>query len=75
MHGTTREVTLDVVGPTQAIKDQQGNLHMGASASTTINRKNWGLTWNRAMDGGGLVVGEEVAISIDVELVKRNPAK
>ncbi len=75
MHGTTREVTLDVVGPTQAIKDQQGNLHMGASASGTINRKDWGLTWNRAMDGGGVVVGDEVAIAIDVELIKRTPAK
>lgn len=71
IHGTTREVTLDVVGPTQAIKDQQGNLHLGASASTTINRKDWGLTWNRALDGGGVVVGDEVAIEIDVELIKK----
>jgi polyisoprenoid-binding protein YceI len=71
MHGTTKEVVLDVVGPTQAIKDQMGNLHMGASASTTINRKDWGLTWNRALDGGGVVVGDEVGIAIDVELIKR----
>jgi polyisoprenoid-binding protein YceI len=71
MHGTTKEVVLTVEGPTAAIKDQRGSLHMGASASTTINRKDWGLTWNRALDGGGMVVGDEVAIVIDVELIKR----
>ncbi len=73
MHGTTKEVALAVEGPTPAIKDQRGNLHMGASASTTVNRKDWGLTWNSALDGGGVVVGDEVAIVIDVELIKRNP--
>ncbi len=71
MRGATREVVLDVEGPTAAIKDQRGNLHMGASASTKINRKDFGLTWNRALDGGGVVVGDEVAITIDVELIKR----
>ena len=74
MHGTTREVTLDVDGPTPAIKDQRGNLHMGASAATKINRKDFGLTWNRTLDGGGVVLSDEVAIVIDVELVKRAPA-
>jgi polyisoprenoid-binding protein YceI len=71
MRGTTREVVLDVEGPTEAIKDQRGNLHMGASATTKINRKDFGLVWNRALDGGGVVVGDEVAIAIDVELIKR----
>lgn len=74
MHGTTREVVFDVDGPSPAIKDQRGNLHRGASASTKVNRKDFGLTWNRAMDGGGVVVGEEVAVVIDIELVKRAPA-
>jgi polyisoprenoid-binding protein YceI len=74
MHGTTREVAFDVDGPTPPIKDQRGNLHMGASASTKVNRKDFGLTWNRALDGGGVVVGDEVAVTIDVELVKRAPA-
>jgi polyisoprenoid-binding protein YceI len=71
MHGVTREVTFDVDGPTQPIKDQRGNLHMGASASTKVNRKDFGLTWNRAADGGGVVVGDDVSITLDVELVKR----
>jgi polyisoprenoid-binding protein YceI len=74
MHGTTREVVFDVDGPSPAIKDQRGNLHMGASASAKVNRKDFGLTWNRAMDGGGVVVGEEVAVVLDIELVKRAPA-
>ena len=74
MHGTTREVTMDVDGPTPAIKDPRGNMHMGASAATKINRKDFGLTWNRALDGGGVVLSDEVAIVIDVELVKHAAA-
>lgn len=74
MHGTTREVTLDVDGPTPAFKDQRGNMHMGAAAATKINRKDFGLTWNHTLDGGGVVLSDEVAIVIDVELVKHAPS-
>lgn len=74
MHGTTREVAFDVDGPSPVIKDPRGNLHIGASASTKVNRKDFGMTFNRVMDGGGVVVGDEVAVVIDVELVKRAPA-
>ncbi|MFB3825790.1 MAG: YceI family protein [Bryobacteraceae bacterium] len=74
MHGTTREVALDVDGPTPPVKDQRGTLHMGASATTKINRKDFGLTWSRPLDGGGVVVGDEVSIVIDLELVQR-PAR
>jgi polyisoprenoid-binding protein YceI len=74
MHGVTREVTLDVDGPTQPVRDQNGNLHMGASAATKVNRRDFGLTWSRAMDGGGVVVGEQVTIAIDIELVQRAAA-
>ena len=68
IHGTTREVTFDVEGPSPAIKDQQGNLHMGASATARINRKDFGLTYNRLLETGGAVVSDEVQITLDVEL-------
>jgi polyisoprenoid-binding protein YceI len=71
MHGVTREVTLDVSGPTEAIKDPRGTLRRGVSASTQINRKDFGLAWNRLLETGGMVVGEEVAITIDLELTKK----
>jgi polyisoprenoid-binding protein YceI len=70
IHGVTREVTFDVEGPTAAVRDPRGNLRRGASATTKINRKDFGITYNAALEGGGLVVGDEVAISIDVELVR-----
>lgn len=73
LHGVTREVTLAVEGPTAAVKDPWGNVKAGASASTRINRKDFGLTWNAALETGGVVVGEEVAITIDLELVKKAP--
>jgi polyisoprenoid-binding protein YceI len=71
MHGVTREVVLDVEGPTSEVKDARGNIKMGAAATTKVNRKDFGVTWNRALDGGGVVVGDEVTINLDVELNKR----
>jgi polyisoprenoid-binding protein YceI len=71
LHGVTKEVTLDVQGPTAPIKDPWGNSRAGASATTKINRKDFGLTWNKALETGGAVVGEEVTVSIDVEAVKK----
>ncbi len=65
IHGATKEVVLDVDGPTPPIKDPMGNPHMGASAATQINRKDFGMTGMMGM------VGDEVAILIDVELVQR----
>lgn len=70
IHGVTRETAFDIDGPTPAIKDPQGNWHMGASASAKINRKDFGLVWNRAVDNGGVLVGDEVAITLDIELIK-----
>jgi polyisoprenoid-binding protein YceI len=63
MHGVTKEVTLDVDGPTQPMKDPRGNLHCGASATTKISRKDFGVS------GGAMMVGDEISIVIDVELV------
>jgi polyisoprenoid-binding protein YceI len=71
MHGVTREVTLDVDGPTPEIKDQRGGMRAGASATTKINRKDFGLTWNRVLEAGGVTVGDEVLITIDVELIRK----
>ena len=70
LHGETRAVTLDVEEFSQTITDPWGNTRRGASASTTINRKDFGLTWNKALEAGGVVVGEEVRISLEVELIK-----
>jgi polyisoprenoid-binding protein YceI len=69
IHGITREVTLDVEGPTPPTKDPWGNTRVGASATTKINRKDFGLQWNQALETGGVMVGDEVKITIDVELV------
>jgi polyisoprenoid-binding protein YceI len=70
IHGVTREVTLDLDGPTPEIKDPRGNFRRGATATTKINRKDFGLTWNRALETGGVVVGDEVSITIEVEAMR-----
>jgi polyisoprenoid-binding protein YceI len=71
MHGTTREVTLDVDGPTSELNDPWGNVRRGFSASTTLNRKDFGLTYNHALKTGEAVVGDNVKIQIDLELIKK----
>ena len=72
LHGVTRPVTLDVEGPTSAIKDPMtGGLRAGAHATTRINRKDFGIAWNKSLDGGGVVVGEDVDITIDVEALQK----
>jgi len=71
LHGATREVVLDVEGPTAEVKDPWGNVKRGVSATTKINRRDFGLAWNAALETGGVVVGEEVSIVIDLELAKR----
>jgi len=71
LHGVTKEVTLEVEGPTAPIKDPYGNTRAGASATTKINRKDFGLAWNKALEAGGAVVGDEVTVSIDVEAVEK----
>jgi polyisoprenoid-binding protein YceI len=70
IHGVTKETVLEVDGPTASIKDPRGNSRIGASATTKINRKNFGITWNHTLDNGGVVVGDDVAIEIEVELVQ-----
>ena len=71
IHGVTREITVDVEGPTPEVKDPWGNFRRGATATTKINRRDFGLTWNKVLDTGGLVVGEEVNIYVELELVRK----
>jgi len=75
MHGVTREVILDVDPLSQAIQDGQGTRRTGTSASARINRKDFGLAWNRVLETGGLAVGEEVSITVDVELLQKPAGK
>jgi polyisoprenoid-binding protein YceI len=70
IHGVTKEVTLNVDGPSDSIKDPKGKERRGASATTTIDRKEFGLTWNKAMDNGGVMIGEQIPITIDVEMMQ-----
>jgi polyisoprenoid-binding protein YceI len=71
IHGVTREVTVNVEGPTQEVKDPGGNFRRGATGTAKINRKDFGLTWNRVLETGGVVVGEDVDISVEIELIKK----
>lgn len=70
IHGVTRNVRFAVEGPTAAGKDPWGNTRIGLSATTKINRKDYGLTWNAALETGGILVGEDVTITLDVQFVK-----
>jgi len=70
IHGVTRKVRLAVEGPTAAGKDPWGNTRIGASAIAKINRKDYGLVWNAALETGGLLVGDDVTITVDVEFIK-----
>ncbi len=70
IHGVTRPVTLEVEGPSAPQKDSYGNTRIGLSATTKINRKDFGLAWNGVLETGGLVVGDEVHITLDVEFIK-----
>jgi polyisoprenoid-binding protein YceI len=74
IRGVTRPVVLDVDYNGLA-RSPYGTTSAGFSASTTINRKDWGLTWNVALETGGLLVGEEIKINIDVELVRQTAAE
>jgi polyisoprenoid-binding protein YceI len=71
MHGVTKEVVLDVADVTPAITDPFGKTRAGARATTKLNRKDFGINWSKTMDNGGLVVGEEVTVTVDVEAIKQ----
>ena len=70
LHGVSKAVTFAVEGPSEPAKDPWGNLRVGLSATAKINRKDFGLTWNSALETGGVLVGEDIAITLDVEFIK-----
>lgn len=68
--GVTKEVVLNVEGPSEETQDPWGNLRVGASASTKIKRSDFGLTWNVALETGGVMLGDEIRIDLDIQLIK-----
>ena len=70
LHGVTKQVTFLVEGPSAPGKDPWGNTRIGLSATTKINRKDFGLNWNAALETGGILVGEDVQITIDAQFIK-----
>ncbi|MGH9660702.1 MAG: YceI family protein [Bryobacteraceae bacterium] len=72
IRGVTKPAVFEVEGLSQPVKDRLG-MRLGAMATAKINRKDFGMTWNRAIEAGGVTVGDEVTITIDVELVQKAP--
>jgi polyisoprenoid-binding protein YceI len=70
IHGVTKKVRFAVEGPTPPAKDPWGNTRIGLSATTKINRKDFDLTWNAALETGGILVGDDVTITMDAQFVK-----
>jgi len=70
IHGVARKVVFSVEGPTPPAKDPWGNTRIAVSATTKISRKDFGLTWNATLETGGILVGDEVTITLDVQFVK-----
>lgn len=70
MHGITRNVTFAVEGPSAPGKDPWGNQRIGLSATAKVSRKDFGLTWNAALETGGVLVGDEVTITLDVQFIQ-----
>ena len=75
IHGVTKSVVLDVDGPKPPIKDPWGLQRSAVSATTKINRKDFGVNWAKTMDTGGAIVGDEVSITLDVEMIQPPAAK
>jgi polyisoprenoid-binding protein YceI len=70
VYGATKPVVFAVEGPSAPGKDPYGNTRIGLSATTRINRKDFGLTWNAALETGGILVGEDVQITLDVQFIQ-----
>jgi polyisoprenoid-binding protein YceI len=70
LHGITKPVTFAVEGPSAPGKDPWGNTRIGLSATTKINRKDFGLSWNAPLETGGILVGEDVQIALEVQFIK-----
>ena len=74
IHGVTKEVTLDVDGPTKEVTDPFGMVRRGFSATTKVHRQDYGLVWSSVSKAGDAVVGDDIKIALEIELVKKTPA-
>lgn len=74
IHGVTREVVLNVEGPTAEGRDPFGNVRVGASATTKIKRSDFGLTWNAALETGGILIGDDLKIELEISAIKAEAA-
>ena len=75
IHGVTKQVVLNVDGPKTPIKDPMGMQRTAVSATTKINRQDFGVRWNKTLDSGGVAVSDEVGITLDVEMIIPPPAR
>lgn len=71
LHGVTKEVVLDVEPISKESKDPWGNIRRGTTATTKIDRKDFGLTWNKGLETGGVLVGDEVTITLEIEMIRK----
>jgi polyisoprenoid-binding protein YceI len=74
IRGVTREVTFDVEGPAPPVKDPYGNIRTGVSGTAKVNRKDFGLAWNALTEAGGVMVGDEVSLTFEAELIQQSAA-
>lgn len=71
IHGVTKEVVFEVEGPSAPSTDPFGNVRVGATATAKVKRDDFGMTWNAALEAGGVLVGNEVKITLDISLIKQ----
>ncbi|WP_306533387.1 YceI family protein [Geobacter sp.] len=71
LHGVTRQVVLDVEPISKESKDPWGNIRRGTTATTKIDRKDFGLTWNKGLETGGVLVGDEITITLEIEMIRK----
>ena len=71
LHGVTRQVVLDVDAISKESKDPWGNIRRGTTATTKIDRKDFGLTWNKGLETGGVLVGDEITITLEIEMIRK----
>jgi polyisoprenoid-binding protein YceI len=71
IRGVTKEIVLDVEGPSAASTDPFGNVRVGATATTKLKRDEFGIVWNAALEAGGVLVGNDVNVTIDISLIKQ----
>lgn len=71
LHGVTKQVVLDVDAISKESKDPWGNIRRGTTATTKIDRKDFGLTWNKGLETGGVLVGDEITITLEIEMIKK----